>query len=146
MALITICKSCKKRSSGEEDQYPHSEGVDLRFNQIFAVSASIVIHIAAGSLLILGMFSDRHFTPELNKLNLAWVSLETGSESAITSHQGKMVERKHFPTAAIPTVSAAKIIPVQSYSVQEERGGSAASVTAVESSTTISGATAMPAA
>ena len=115
-------------------------------NKLLAVSASIVIHIAVGSLLILGLLSDGHFTPDLSKLNLAWVSLETGSESAITSQQGKMVERKHFPIAAIPTVSAAKVIPVQSYSVQEERGGSTASVTAVESSATISGATAMPAA
>ena len=31
MALITICKSCKKRTSGATDQCPHCDGIDLRF-------------------------------------------------------------------------------------------------------------------
>ena len=121
-------------------------------NRLLAVSASIVIHLVIGSLLILGMFSDGHFTPALNKLNLAWVSLESGSGNVIIPPQEKRPERKQFPTTAIqadkinaiPTISAAKIIPVQSYSVQEESGGKAASATAVNSSTNFSGATAMP--
>ena len=111
-------------------------------NLLLAVSASIIIHVAVGSLLILVLLSDGHFTPDLSKLNLAWVSLESGSKSAITSHQGKMVERKHFPTAAIPTISTTKNIPVQNYAVKEDNVGQAAGK---ESSTTISGAAAMPA-
>jgi len=120
-------------------------------NKILAVSASIVIHLAIGSLLIQGMFSYRHFTPALNKLNLAWVSLESGSVNAIIPNQGKRAERKQFQTTAIqadkikpiPTISAAKIIPVQSYPVQEERDGSIASTTTADSSTNFSNVTAL---
>ena len=121
-------------------------------NRLLAVSASIVIHLAIGLLLIQGMLSDRHFTPALNNLQLAWVSLESGSVKTISQPSEKRADRKQFPTTAIladkinsiPTINNAKSIPVQSYSVQEEKGGKAASATAVNSSTNFLDATAMP--
>ena len=153
MALITAFNKYKKHTSGTEDQCPHGEGIDLRFNRFLAVSASIVIHLAIGLFLIQGMFSDGHFTPALNKLNLAWVSLESGSVKTISQPLEKIAERKQFPTTAIqagktnsiPTINTAKSIPVQSYSVQEEKGGKAASsATTIDSSTNFSGTTAIP--
>ena len=154
MALIIQCRECNKNSSATADQCPHGEGIDLRFNRFGAVSASIVIHLAIGLLLIQGMFSDGHFTPALNNLQLAWVSLESGSVKTISQPSEKRAERKQFPTTAtqadkinpVPTISAAKIIPAQSYSVKVDAGGLTASGTAVNSSTSFSGTTAMPAA
>ena len=146
MALITICKSCNKPSSGAADQCPHYEGIDLRLNRLLAVSASIIIHAGLGSFLILGMFSDGHFTPALNKLNLAWVSLESGSGKATISPQGKKADRSQFQSDKInagTTISTTKNIPVQNYAVKEDNVGHASDK---ESSTTISGATVMPAA
>ena len=124
-----------------------TNSVALRFrnwsfnNKLFAVSASIVIHIAAGSLLILGLLSDMQFTPGLNKLNPVWVSLESGSGNAIISPAGKIADGKRSEARseavprtsaiqpdiirAITTISATKNIPVKSYSVKEDRGGSA---------------------
>jgi len=121
-------------------------------SKLLAVSASIVIHLAVGSLLIQGMFSGGHFTPALNKLQLAWVSLESGSGNTISPKQGEKEEKKQFPSTAIqadkinpiPAISATKIISVQNYSAQEESGGKAASANALNSSTNFSGATAMP--
>ena len=121
-------------------------------NKLFAVSASVVIHLALGYFLIQGMFGDVHLTPALNNLQLAWVSLESGRVNTISQHSEKRTERKQFPTTAIqtdrtnliPNINTAKSIPVQSYSVQEENGGKAASATTVDSSTNFSGATAMP--
>ena len=121
-------------------------------NRLLAMSASIVIHLAVGLIIIQGVLSDGHLTPTLNNLQLAWVSLESGSLKTISQPSGKSAERKQFPTAAIqtdeinsiPTIHTAKNIPVQSYSVQEERGGKAASATAVDSSANFLGATAIP--
>ena len=137
-------------------------------NKLFAVSASIVIHIAAGSLLLLGLLSDLHLTPGLNKLNSVWVSLETINGDAIISPQGKRADRKQsrasneavprasneavprttaIPTdkiSAITTISATKNIPVQSYSVKEDRGGSVGSATSTDSSNNFSDAATWP--
>ena len=146
MVLITVLNKCKKRSSGAADQCTHGEGIDLRLNRFWAVSSSILIHAVLGALLILGMFSDRHFTPDLSKLNLAWVSLESGSGKSTISPQEKNADRKQFQSDkinAIPTISTTENIPVQDYAVKEDNVGQAAGK---ESSTTISGAAAMPAA
>ena len=121
-------------------------------NRLLALSASIVIHLAIGLILIQGLLSDGHFTPALNNLQLAWVSLESGRVKTISQPSEKRTERKQFPTTAIyadkmnpiPAINTAKSIPVQSYSVQEERGGKATSATAVDSSTNFLGATAIP--
>jgi TonB family protein len=131
-------------------------------NKLFAVSVSIVIHIAAGSLVILSLLSDMNFTPELNKLNSVWVSLETVNGNAIISPDGKRADRKQsraesevanrtiaIPTdkiSAITTISATKNIPVQSYTVKEDRGGSAGSATGTNSSNNFSDAITLPAA
>lgn len=118
-------------------------------NKLFAVSASIVIHISVGSLLILGLLSDGPFTPDLSKLNLAWVSLESGSGKSTILPKEKNADRSQFQSDkinAVTTISATKIISVQNYSVQEESGDKAASATAVNSSTNFSNVTAMPAA
>jgi TonB family protein len=123
-------------------------------NRLVAVSASIFIHLAIGLLLIQGILSDGHFTPALNKLNLAWVSLESGSVKTIDQPSEKRAEKKQFPTTAtqadkinsIPTINAAKNISVQSYSVQEESSGKAASANAANNSTNFSNVSALPAA
>jgi TonB family protein len=115
-------------------------------NKLFAVSASIVIHIAVGSLLILGLLSDGHFTPDLSKLNLAWVSLESGSGKSTILPQEKNADRNQFQADkinAVTTISATKNMTVKDQKVKEEKNNQAAGK---ESSTTISGATAMPAA
>jgi len=115
-------------------------------NKILAVSASIIIHAGLGSFLILGMFSDGHFTPDLNKLNLAWVSLESGSGKATILPQGKKADRRQSLAEkinAVTTVSAANNLTVQDQTVKEEKGKQAESK---ESSTNISGATAINAA
>ena len=115
-------------------------------NKLFAVSASIIIHIAVGSFLIMGLLSDGHFTPDLSKLNLAWVSLESGSGKSTILSQGKKADRSQFQSDkinAIPTISTTKNIPIQNYAVKEYNVGQAEGK---ESSTTFSGATAMPAA
>jgi TonB family protein len=130
-------------------------------NKLFAMSASIVIHIAAGSIFILGLLSDLHFTPVLNKLNAVWVSLETINGNAIISPVGKRADEKRsrvrndaaprttaIPTdkiSAIKTISATKNIPVQSYTLKEDRGGSAGSATGTDSSNNFSDATTWPA-
>jgi TonB family protein len=110
-------------------------------NKLFAVSASIVIHIAAGLFLILGLQSDLRLSPNLNKANSIWVSLESVS--------GKTTDRKQSSdvtplTSVISTISATKNVPVQSYTVKEDRGGKAGSATDTESSNNISDATASP--
>jgi len=120
-------------------------------NRLLALSASIVIHLAIGLILIQGLLSDGHFTPALNNLQLAWVSLESGSEKAIDQSSKKRAERKQFPTTAIKadkitaisTISTAKNIPVQSYSVKEYGGESAASATTVNSTTNFPGVNAI---
>jgi TonB family protein len=139
-----------------------TNSVALRFrnwsfnNKLFAVSASIVIHIAAGSLLILGLLSDMQFTPGLNKLNSVWVSLESGSGNAIISPAGKIADGKRSKARseavprtsaiqpdiirAITTISATKNIPVQSYTVKEDKGSSAGLATAALSSDNFSDA------
>jgi len=114
--------------------------------RLAAVSASIVIHLAIGSLLILGMFSDRHFTPNLSKLNLAWVSLESGSGKATIPPQEKKKDRSQFQADkinAVTTISAAKNVTVQNQTAKEEKNNQAEGK---ESPATTSGATAMPAA
>jgi len=114
-------------------------------NLLWAVSASIIIHVAVGSLLILGLLSDGHFTPALNKLNLAWVSLESGSGKSTILPQEKKADRNQFQSDkinAIPTISTTKNLPVQNYAVKEDNVGQAVEK---ESSATMSGATAMPA-
>jgi TonB family protein len=143
-----------------------TNSVALRFrnwsfnNKLFAVSASIVIHIAVGSLLILGLFNDLHLTTGLNKLNSVWVSLETITGNDIISPDGKRADRKQsraesevanrtiaIPTdkiSAITTISATNNIPVQSYTGKEDRGGKALSATGTESSHNFSDATASP--
>jgi TonB family protein len=129
-------------------------------NKLFAASASIVIHIAAGSLLLLGLSNSLHFTPGLNKLNAVWVSLETINGNAIISPQEKRTDRKQsraindaaprtiaIPTdkiSAITTISATKNIPVQSYTLKEDRGGSAGSATGTDSSNNFPDATTWP--
>jgi TonB family protein len=110
-------------------------------NKLFAVSASIVIHIAAGLFLILGLPNDLRLSPNLNKANSIWVSLESVS--------GKTTDRKQSSdvtplTSVISTISATKNVPVQSYTVKEDRGGKAGSATDTESSTNLSDATASP--
>ena len=106
-------------------------------NKLFAVSASIVIHIAAGSIFILGLLSDLHFTPVLNKLNAVWVSLETINGNAIISPVGKRADEKRsrvrndaaprttaIPTdkiSAIKTISATKNIPCLLYTSPSPR-------------------------
>jgi TonB family protein len=110
-------------------------------NKLFAVSASIVIHIAAGLFLILGLPNDLRLSPNLNKANSIWVSLESVS--------GKTTDRKKSSdvtplTSVISTISATKNVPVQSYTVKEDRGGKAGSATDTESSTNLSDATASP--
>jgi TonB family protein len=112
-------------------------------NKILAVSASIIIHAGLGSFLILGMFSDGHFTPVLNKLNLAWVSLESGSGKATISPQGKKADRSQFSADkinAVTTVRAANNLTANDQTVKEEKGKQAESK---ESSTNIAGATAI---
>ena len=114
-------------------------------NRLLAVSASIVIHLAVGSLLILGLLSDGHFKPDLSKLNLAWVSLESGSGKSTILPQGKKADRSQFQSDkinAVTTISTTKNISIQNYAVKEDNVGQAAGK---ESSTTFSGATAMPA-
>jgi TonB family protein len=113
-------------------------------NKLFSVSASIVIHIAAGLFLILGLQSDLHFNLGLSKSNPVWVSLESISGKAIISSQGKRADRKQLPATAIPTISAANNIPIQNYSVKEDRNGKALSATDTESSNNFSDATASP--
>jgi TonB family protein len=115
-------------------------------NKLFAVSASIVIHITVGSLLILGLLSDGHFTPDLSKLNLAWVSLESGSGKSTILPKEKNADRNQFQADkinAVTTISATKNMTVRDQKVKEEKNNQEAGK---ESSTTISGATAMPAA
>ena len=130
----------------------HTNSVAPRFrnwsfnNKLFAVSASIVIHIAVGSLLILGLLSDGHFTPDLSKLNLAWVSLESGSGKSTILPKEKNADRNQFQADkinAVTTISATKNMTVKDQKVKEEKNNQTAGK---ESSTTISGATAMPAA
>lgn len=118
--------------------------------KLLAASASIVIHIAVGLILIMGLFNDQHFTSGLNKLNLAWVSLETINGKDIFSPDGKKADRKQSRKTAIQpdvisavtTISATKNIPAQSNSVQEDTGGQA---TGAESSNNLSGATVLSA-
>jgi len=146
MVLITLFNKCKKPNSGAADQYPHCDGIDLRFNRLLAVSASIIIHAGLGSFLILGMFSDRNFTPDLSKLNLAWVSLELGSGKATILPQGKKADRSQFSADkinAVTTVRAANNLTANDQTVKEEKGKQAESK---ESSTNIAGATAINAA
>jgi len=120
-------------------------------NKLYAVIASIFIHLVIGSILILGLSNDLHFTSGLHKLNLAWVSLESISGNDIISPDGKRADRKQSRITAIqrdkisslPTLNATKNIPVQIYSMNEERSGQA---TGTDSSTNFSVATAMPAA
>jgi len=131
-------------------------------NKLFAVSASIVIHIAAGLFLILGLSSDLHFNLGLSKSNAVWVSLESITGNAIISPDGKRADRKQSRAenevapqtiaiqtdkiSAITTISATKNIPVQSYTLKADRGGKAGSATDTDSSNNFSDATAMPAA
>jgi len=143
MVLITLFNKCKKPNSGAADQYPHCDGIDLRFNRLLAVSASIIIHAGLGSFLILGMFSDRNFTPDLSKLNLAWVSLELGSGKATILPQGKKADRSQFSADkinAVTTVRAANNLTANDQTVKEEKGKQSPGK---ESSTNISGATAI---
>ncbi|MCX6707453.1 MAG: energy transducer TonB [Candidatus Woesearchaeota archaeon] len=115
-------------------------------NLLLSVSASIIIHVAVGSLLILGLLSDGNFTPNLSKLNLAWVSLESESGKSTILPQEKKADRSQFQSDkinAVTTISTTKNIPVQNYAVKEDNVGQA---TGTDSSTNISGAAAMPAA
>lgn len=107
-------------------------------SKIRAVSASIVIHLCIGLLIIQGMFSDGQFTPALNKSNLAWVSLESETGNTISPHPEKRAEKRRLPAnealadkiSRMPAVNAAKNTPVQSSLIQEEKGGETAAVIA----------------
>jgi TonB family protein len=112
-----------------------------KHNKLFAVSASIVIHAALGSLLILGLSTDLRLSLGLNKSNPVWVSLESINGSNAIPLAGEKADRKESRNVApqetaiqrdkistIPTISAAKNIPVQSYTAKEDRGGSASGI------------------
>jgi TonB family protein len=108
-------------------------------NQLFAVSASVFIHAALGFMLVPGLFNDLRLLPSLNTSATMWVSLESGSENAAISPQGKRADGKKFQKAAIITINATKNIPVDSYSVKE---GGVAQATSTMNSTNDSDSTA----
>ncbi len=110
--------------------------------QFLAVSASIAIHIAIGSFLVLGMFNDQTFTLGLNKSNPLWVSLDSGSGKSINSPQAKKAGRKQMSASTIATTSAANNIPLQNYSEKEDHNGKSLSATGAKSSTNFSDSTA----
>jgi protein TonB len=113
-------------------------------NKLLAISASIAIHAAVGSLIILGLQNDLHTFPSLNTASTVWISLESGTGNTTTSPAAKSADRKQ-PSDVAPqktsTISAAKIIPVQSNKVKEEKSGQ---LTAAVSSISLSDATNFP--
>ena len=114
-------------------------------NKLLAVSASIIIHVVVGLFLIVGLSNDLHFTLGLNKSNTAWVSLESVSGNTSIPSQAKRADGKRSSAKSevvsrrtaiqedkinsITTISATKNIPVQSYTVQEDKVSSAGSAT-----------------
>ena len=125
--------------------------------KLLAVSASIAIHLAIGSILILGLSNDMNFTLGLNKSNPVWVSLESVSGNAVITPAGKRAERKQSPEKSktvprtiaiqpdtISAVSATKNISAETYTGKEDRDGKALFATAAVTSNILSDSTALP--
>jgi periplasmic protein TonB len=95
-------------------------------NNLTAVGLSIVVHAALGTLLVLGLSNDLHLSPSFHTSNTVWISLESGNGNATTSPVAKSADKKQSNDVAVqknPTISAAKIIPVQNNTVKEEKAG-----------------------
>jgi TonB family protein len=110
-------------------------------NITFPIIASLAIHIALASLLILGLFNDIHLSPALNTSSTVWISFESGNSNATTSPVEKSADKKQssdMAPKAIPIINTTNNIPVQNYTVKEDSAGQ---VTATVSSVNFSDST-----
>jgi protein TonB len=92
-------------------------------NKIVPVCASLVIHLLAAVILVLGLSNSSIILPEFNKkLNLVWVSLETKNINPSTRKINRQVQFASGDRHFVPAASIAQI-PQPETSVKETAPG-----------------------